>query len=44
MIIGRPLGKRSEPRVCPYYLERKKRASKKILNGVTENASLGKIY
>ena len=29
-MIGRPLGERRDPRGCPYYLERAKRASKKL--------------
>ena len=43
-MIRQPLGKHSESRGHPYYVKHADRASKKTLNGVTENASSGKNW
>ena len=38
------MDERSEPRGCPYHPEHAKRASKKTLKDVTEDASSGQLY
>ena len=43
-MIGWFLGESSQPRGCPYYLERAKTASKKHLNMWLKNAILGQIW